>query len=90
MLLLQLSAAQGPAECQLAVAKALRCLVDEATRCSVDVQVVEQEPGERDGIVFTNESPAALIGKLFTRVKDSKVKTELVFFITPHILRKKS
>lgn len=49
MLLLQLSAAQGPAECQLAVAKALRRLVEEAARCSVDVQVVEQEPGERDG-----------------------------------------
>lgn len=30
------------------------------------------------------------LGKLFTRVRDQKVKTELVFFITPHILRKKS
>ena len=30
------------------------------------------------------------IGKLFTRTKDQKVKTELVFFITPHILRKNS
>ena len=30
------------------------------------------------------------IGKLFTRTKDQKVKTELVFFITPHILRKKT
>lgn len=28
------------------------------------------------------------LGKLFTRTKDQKVKTELVFFITPHILRK--
>jgi len=30
------------------------------------------------------------IGKLFTRTKDQKVKTELVFWITPHILRKKT
>ena len=30
------------------------------------------------------------LGKLFTRTKDQKVKTELVFFITPHILRKKT
>jgi type II secretory pathway component GspD/PulD (secretin) len=30
------------------------------------------------------------IGKLFSRTKDQKVKTELVFFITPHILRKKT
>lgn len=49
MLLLQISAAQGPAECQLAVAKALRRLVDEAADCAVELQVVEQEPGEREG-----------------------------------------
>lgn len=30
------------------------------------------------------------LGNLFTRTKDQKVKTELVFFITPHILRKNS
>ncbi len=49
MLLLQLSAAQGPAECQLAVAKSLRRLLDEAADCDVEVSVAEQEPGERDG-----------------------------------------
>jgi len=49
MLLLQLSAAQGPAECQLAVAKALRRLLQEARDCAVKVHVVEQEPGLRGG-----------------------------------------
>lgn len=49
MLLLQLSAAQGPAECQLAVAKALSRLLDEAAAFGVDLRVVEQEPGERNG-----------------------------------------
>lgn len=50
MLLLQISAAQGPAECQLAVAKALRRLLTEAKDCSVEAQVVEQEPGAHAGI----------------------------------------
>lgn len=49
MLLLQFSAAQGPVECQLAVAKALRRLLDEAADCAVEASVVEQEPGEREG-----------------------------------------
>ena len=49
MLLLQVSSAQGPAECQLAVAKALRRLLDEAAQCGVDARVIEQEPGERSG-----------------------------------------
>jgi type II secretory pathway component GspD/PulD (secretin) len=31
-----------------------------------------------------------VVGKLFERTKDQKVKTELVFFVTPHILRKRS
>jgi type II secretory pathway component GspD/PulD (secretin) len=30
------------------------------------------------------------LGKLFQRTKDQRVKTELVFFVTPHILRKRS
>jgi type II secretory pathway component GspD/PulD (secretin) len=30
------------------------------------------------------------LGKLFTRTKDTTVKTELVFFITPHVLRKRT
>ncbi len=39
-------------------------------------------------VPFLGDVPG--LGKLFTRVKDLKVKTELVFFITPHILRKNS
>jgi len=39
-------------------------------------------------IPFLGDIPG--LGKLFTRTKDQKVKTELVFFITPHILRKNS
>jgi type II secretory pathway component GspD/PulD (secretin) len=39
-------------------------------------------------VPFLGDIPG--LGKLFTRVKDQKVKTELVFFITPHILRKNS
>lgn len=49
MLLLQLSAAQGPAECQLAVAKALRRLTTEAEDAAVELCVVEQEAGKRPG-----------------------------------------
>ncbi|MDO8991246.1 MAG: peptide chain release factor H [Sideroxyarcus sp.] len=49
MLLLQISAAQGPAECQLAVAKALRRLLVEATDYAVELQVVEEEPGAHAG-----------------------------------------
>lgn len=49
MLLLQISAAQGPDECQLAVAKALRRLLDEAADCAVELQVVEEEAGARAG-----------------------------------------
>lgn len=49
MLLLQLSAAQGPAECQLAVAKALRRLLEEAADYAVELSVLEQEPGEHHG-----------------------------------------
>lgn len=49
MLLLQLSAAQGPAECQLAVAKALRRLIVEAEAAGAELRVLEQEAGERAG-----------------------------------------
>ncbi len=49
MLLLQFSAAHGPAECQLAVAKALRRLAAEAGDAGIDLRVVEQEAGERAG-----------------------------------------
>lgn len=45
MLLLQLSAAQGPDECALAVAKALPRLCAEAAALDVNVEVIEAEAG---------------------------------------------
>ena len=48
MILLQLSSAQGPDECCLAVAKALARLSREAAR-SVDVDIVESESGGKAG-----------------------------------------
>jgi type II secretory pathway component GspD/PulD (secretin) len=39
-------------------------------------------------IPFLGDIPC--VGALFTRTRDTKVKTELVFHITPHILRKKT
>ena len=47
MILLQLSAAQGPEECALAVAKALKRLLTEAAEQGVEVRVLDQEAGER-------------------------------------------
>lgn len=47
MILLQLSAAQGPDECMLAVAGALSRLTHEAARAGVDLEVLESEPGRR-------------------------------------------
>lgn len=49
MMLLQLSAAQGPAECCLAVAKAWRCLQQEALAMAVSVTDVEVVPGPQPG-----------------------------------------
>ncbi|MBI6951179.1 peptide chain release factor H [Pseudomonas sp. CCOS 191] len=49
MILLQLSAAQGPEECALAVAKALLRLQAEADALAVAVRILEQEPGPRRG-----------------------------------------
>jgi len=49
MILLQLSAAQGPDECALAVAKALQRLLDEAATLDVQAQVLEREEGARRG-----------------------------------------
>ena len=46
MILLQLSSAQGPDECCLAVAKALARLSREAQARSVDVDIVESESGK--------------------------------------------
>lgn len=47
MILLQLSAAQGPAECCLAVAKAFERLCLEAAQAGVEVEVLEEVAGER-------------------------------------------
>jgi peptide chain release factor len=49
MILLQLSAAQGPEECSLAVAKALKYLLKEAADQGVEVRVLEEEAGGRHG-----------------------------------------
>lgn len=49
MILLQLSAAQGPAECCLAVAKALARLKREAAEHEVLVTLIEEEPGPHAG-----------------------------------------
>jgi len=49
--LLQLSSAQGPAECELAVTKALRLLETEAEREGVLLSVIEQTDGEHRGTV---------------------------------------
>lgn len=46
MILLQLSSAQGPAECELAVLKGLACLQRESALAGVRVEVLEQEDGE--------------------------------------------
>ncbi|UYZ85014.1 peptide chain release factor H [Entomomonas sp. E2T0] len=45
MLLLQLSSAQGPEECCLAVAKALQKLYKEAEQAKVKLAIIEQEKG---------------------------------------------
>jgi peptide chain release factor len=49
LMLLQISSAQGPAECQLAVTKTLRRLIAEAAADGMAVDVLEEEPGERSG-----------------------------------------
>ncbi|AZC32384.1 Peptide chain release factor [Pseudomonas chlororaphis subsp. piscium] len=49
MILLQLSSAQGPAECELAVAKALQRLDAEAEAEQVRTSIVESEPGASQG-----------------------------------------
>ncbi|NMV37676.1 peptide chain release factor H [Ralstonia insidiosa] len=49
MVLLQLTSAQGPAECELAVAKALARLQRESADAGVQLELVEQEDGERAG-----------------------------------------
>jgi peptide chain release factor len=49
MILLLLSAAQGPGECELAVAKAQQRVAREARELQVDVSCVEQEAGHHNG-----------------------------------------
>lgn len=49
MVLLQFSSAQGPAECALAVAKALARLQRESADAGVQLELLEQEDGERAG-----------------------------------------
>ncbi|MCT7317273.1 peptide chain release factor H [Ralstonia sp. CHL-2022] len=49
MVLLQLSSAQGPAECELAVVKALARLQREAAAAGVQLELLEQGDGERAG-----------------------------------------
>lgn len=49
MSLIQISAAQGPIECQLAVAKALRRLTQEAAQLKLALDMIEQEVGDKTG-----------------------------------------
>ncbi|MDU4251651.1 peptide chain release factor H [Pseudomonas sp.] len=53
MILLQLSAAQGPDECALAVAKALQRLLREAETLGAEVRVIEEESGPRRGTLLS-------------------------------------
>lgn len=49
MLLIEISAAHGPQECELAVAKAWQRLLLEAAMLDVTVQLIEQMPGSKHG-----------------------------------------
>lgn len=49
MILLQLSSAQGPDECCLAVSKALNQLIKEANALHVHIDCLESEPGRKSG-----------------------------------------
>ncbi len=49
MILLQFSSAQGPAECELAVARALAHLQYESAQAGVRIEILEHEDGERPG-----------------------------------------
>lgn len=51
MLMLELSAGQGPAECALAVAHGVRQLLKEAQALGVDAELLEQTPGDASGSV---------------------------------------
>ncbi|WP_210418656.1 hypothetical protein [Aliikangiella coralliicola] len=45
MILLQLSAGQGPAECCLAVSKVLKVLLKEAESLQLEVKIIDREAG---------------------------------------------
>ena len=64
MILLQLSAAQGPAECCLAVSLASRQLIQEATVNGIDISLVEDEAGSEidtfKSMLFRLEGESAL------------------------------
>ena len=47
MIVIQLSSAKGPAECCLAVSKALNVLLKEAKKSGLDIQMLEEEPGSK-------------------------------------------
>lgn len=49
MMLLQLTASNGPQECELAIAHAMRLLLDEAQRMGVRPQLLESCPGASQG-----------------------------------------
>jgi peptide chain release factor len=49
MVLLQFSSAQGPAECELAVGKALAYLARESAQAGVRLEILEQEDGAHTG-----------------------------------------
>ncbi|AOM39609.1 peptide chain release factor H [Xenorhabdus hominickii] len=49
MILLQISAAQGPDECALAVKKALERLIQEAEELGITTNILEEERGQRSG-----------------------------------------
>lgn len=49
MILLQFSSARGPAECELALTKALALLQRESAQAAVRLEIVEQECGQRPG-----------------------------------------
>jgi len=71
MLLLQLSSAQGPAECELAVTKALQLLYREAEAHSVRASLVEQVAGQgrathRSVLVSLDGEQAARLAERWT------------------------
>ncbi|MBW7983453.1 peptide chain release factor H [Enterobacillus tribolii] len=69
MILLQLSAAQGPDECMMAVAKALARLTREAAEAGVTLDLLEAETGRREGTL--RSALVALSGGQEAQVADA-------------------